>query len=352
MTDRSHRLRAFAPPGVRTEGGVLLVPLAPYHLDELVPLADALTTRGVGATLATVEPAPKPLGRWRTQTRFHRRLVGALAARGRTALGPPVPATELIAAHSALVVMNDWDWYRGLVEEARSLGLPTLGKVEGVQDFDDVDTGRERRAYRTVDHVLLQGENDRAALADRPGTVVGSCRIERILARPPVAADSELVVVNCNFTYGVLTEHRRAWLASVAAGCAAADRRFVVSRHGADRGWIDPRWVSRRPVEELLAEAGALVTRFSTLGYEALARGIELVYHNPHGERVPTFRESGGAFGASASAGELAAILGGLPASPPVRERAAGFLAAQVDVDPDRPSEERAADAVLRALGG
>ena len=241
MSDLPHRLRVFSGPGGATSGGVLLVALAPYHLDELVPLAAALTARGVGATVGTVEPAAKPLGRWRTQARLHRRLVAALAARGWTPADPVRPAAELIDAHDALVVMNDWDRYRALVEYARSRGRPTFAKVEGVQDFGDVDTGRDRRAYRTVDHVLLQGPNDRAALADRAGTVVGNCRIERILAGPPVAGGSDLVVVNCNFTYGVLTEQRRPWLASVAAGCEAAGRRYVVSRHGADRGWVDPR---------------------------------------------------------------------------------------------------------------
>jgi hypothetical protein len=123
----------------------------------------------------------------------------------------------------------------------------------------------------------------------------------------------------------------------------------VVSRHIADRGWVNPRLVSRRPVGELLDEAGVLVTRFSTLGFEALARGVELVYHNPHGERVPAFHRPDGAFAVTRSVDELATALG-RPASPPeaVRDHARAFLCAQVDVDPQMPSEERAADVIVR----
>jgi hypothetical protein len=343
-------LVTFSPGGddVGT-AAVLLVALAPYHLDEMVPLAGALAGRGIGTTLTTVQPARKPLARFRTQTRLYDALVGALESRGWRPGPRAVPAADAIAAHHALVVMNDWDHLRLLVAYAQSRGIPTFGKVEGVQDFADVDTGRDRRAYRTVDHVLLQGANDRAALAGRPGTIVGTCRLERLLAEPVQSTRTDLVVVNCNFTYGVLTEHRRAWLRSVVDACRRASRPFVVSRHIADRGWVNPRLVSRRPVGELLDEAGVLVTRFSTLGFEALARGVELVYHNPYGERVPAFQRPDGAFAVTRSVDELAASLARpVATAAAVRENARAFLAAQVDIDPQMPSEERAADVIVR----
>ena len=50
------------------------------------------------------------------------------------------------------------------MRRCRALGIPTLGKVEGAQDFWDADTPEERRPYRNLDHVLCQGEFDANAL--------------------------------------------------------------------------------------------------------------------------------------------------------------------------------------------
>ena len=45
--------------------------------------------------------------------------------------------------------MNDWDAELVTLIDCRSgYGVPTMAKVEGVQDFDDVDVGFERRPYR------------------------------------------------------------------------------------------------------------------------------------------------------------------------------------------------------------
>jgi hypothetical protein len=43
-----------------------------------------------------------------------------------------------------------------------------------------------------------------------------------------------------------------------------------------------------------LTEASVLVSRFSTVPFEAMARGVPFVYHNPHGETVPTFMNPDG----------------------------------------------------------
>ena len=62
----------------------------------------------------------------------------------------------------SIVCMNDWDTVvRPVVKAANSCAIPTVGIVEGVQDFWDVDTGRKRNPYREVNNVLLPGEFDK-----------------------------------------------------------------------------------------------------------------------------------------------------------------------------------------------
>ena len=46
--------------------------------------------------------------------------------------------------------------------------MPTFAWVEGVQDYDDVDTGLERRAYRRVDHVFTLGGHPGSFSATAP----------------------------------------------------------------------------------------------------------------------------------------------------------------------------------------
>ncbi len=84
-----------------------------------------------------------------------------------------------------------------------------------MQDFDDVDTGRVRSPYLTARHILAQGSNDVAALPDKNPIVVGSSRLERLWTTS-FRARSETVLVNLNFTFGVLTDERDLWIDSVA----------------------------------------------------------------------------------------------------------------------------------------
>jgi hypothetical protein len=125
----------------------------------------------------------------------------------------------------------------------------------------------------------------------------------------------------------------------------------VLSRHVAERGRVSYS-VSDRPVDELLAGAGHLVSRFSTVALDALASGVELAYHNPHGEQEPTFSESMGAFSVTRSSEELRAVLHEPPrARDDVRASAEAFLRHHVLLDSSTTPAERAAAIVADAVG-
>jgi hypothetical protein len=153
-----------------------------------------------------------------------------------------------------------------------------------------------------------------------------------------------LVVINLNFTYGVLEEVRELWLAGAVAGCRRAGIPFVVSTHPAER-WRLPEGlpVAGAPIRHLLTRATALISRFSTVPFEAMSRGVPFVYFNPHEEEVPTFRHANEAFWTARSESELTRALREAATVVDYRRQCRSFFLRQVDVDPSRPSEDRGA---------
>jgi glycosyl transferase family 2 len=316
------------------DGAVLLVAEAPYHVDELGPLHDVLAARGIKIRFM-VAARPLDATRW--------------------ALGRYVDEVlpfdlDLATSAAGLVVLNDWGYARPLVEACKHAGVPTFAKVEGVQDFDDVDTGRSRGAYRTAAIVLGQGQADYESLPECDVRIVGSSRLERIWRSVP-ATTGDHALVNLNFTYSVLTDERESWLASVEDAVRRAGIEATVSRHPAERSRPSLLPTASKPFQYEIDRAGVLVSRFSTVPFEAMARGVPFVYHNPHGERVPTFAEPCGAFLVSRSADELAAALPtALSWRAGYRDRAEKFFRRQVDIDERRPSEVRAADVIVEEI--
>ena len=310
--------------------GVVLLPMSRYHVDELGPLHDSLAALGVRSSFMLSPDVTSGLLHELAQyTDIALEWDEELATR---------PGVR------GLVVLNDWaPIVRKLVVAAQEAGIPTFGKVEGVQDFDDLDTGRPRLAYRTVDVVLGQGANDVRSLAGVDVQVVGNSRLERLWHAPATAVSGQRAVVNYNFTFGVLTEHQDAWIDSVTDAMARAGQEFVVSLHPNQRLNKPLPNTTERPMRFELLRSSLLVSRFSTVPFEAMARGVPFIYHNPHGELVPTFADAQGAFLISRSADELAkAVVESREWVDGYRDRAAEFFLAQVDISAT-PAADRAA---------
>ena len=327
---------ALLPPSRPGPGRVLLLVGADYHLPELVAVRGALADRGIEAVLAA---GPSQWDR---------------VAGGAAWYGAPVEAVTdprgSLEGVRALLTMKDWAGYGDFVAAAHEVGIPTIAKVEGVSDFSGGD-GFER--YRSAGLVLCLGDYDRERLEGRPTSLVGSTRLERLWLTPVAPRPPGPVLINLNFAYGAHAEHRSAWLRSVVAACRQADVPFVVSIHPAETATVEGLPVSSLPLSSLLPVSSRVVSRFSNVVVEAIARGVEPVYHNPHGEQEGPFAEPMGAFAVSRSSEELADRLAGpLPEPDEVRANGAEFFGYVVDVDPTTRSEVRAAEAIARVVAG
>jgi len=338
--------------GREHERTVDLVSHAAFHLDELLPMANGLARRGLRPRLLLVEATPGVLKRARSQHRRYQRSLAHLRGLGYGA-DTTTWSSDKLGAADALVVMNDWGPCRELVDATRAAGGISFGKIEGAQDFDDVDTGKDRNAYRVVDVVFCQGQNDFDGMHGADREIVGNSRLEQLLAGPVRSSASGPAVINSNFSYGQLAEHRSMWLRGTYAACSAAGVDCRVSRHPADLGFIPPWKTTRARIETAILTAPALISRFSSVCFEALAQGIPLAYFNPHGEQAPPFTKPQGAFEvlrSEADLGEFLMAAHDLEAEA-VRSQAQPFLGRQIDVG-NEPAGERAAAVIAnRVLG-
>jgi hypothetical protein len=314
---------------------VLLVPSASYHVDEVGPLGEELAQRGHKVAIGT------RFGYWDGVSPALRRFdLPVFAYR---------EMDSWVDGLSLLLVLNDWGVNtKPLVERAAETGTLTIAKVEGAQDFDDLDVGRSRDAYRTSQVIFGQGLNDDEALTGCDVRIVGSSRLEGIWNQPARRPPPAKAVINLNFTYGVLEEERDLWLSTAVEGCRSAGVPFVLSVHPAEKSDLGGEYpVADQPVRHLLTQSSVLISRFSTVPFEAMARGVPFVYHNPHKEKVGAFADPGGAFEISHDSRSLAVALAEASKwNSDYRNRAEAFLRRQVDIHPDRPSAVRAADVI------
>jgi hypothetical protein len=111
---------------------------------------------------------------------------------------------------------------------------------------------------------------------------------------------------------------------------------------------------SDTPLRHLLTENSILVSRFSTVLYEGMARGCSVVYYNPHGEQVPTFAKPEGAFDVAENPTELVEAFERAKkrSRAEAKQRASEFFAKQVSMLPGRPVAARAADVIAAHVGG
>ena len=158
-------------------------------------------------------------------------------------------------------------------------------------------------------------------------------------------------LVNLNFTFGVLNGARDSWLTSVKEACELAEIRCVVSAHPAERSRTENVEFSTTPFRHAILGANVLISRFSTVPFEAIARGRPFIYHNPHHETVPTFTLPEGAFPITTSTEELRSALERITNdSRDYRAIAENFFRNQVDIDEEIPSERRAAEFIFKIM--
>lgn len=315
---------------------VLFIPHKDYHVDSVSRILPHLDSRKLKSGVVDISKLYRDEGVRR-----------ATRERGITAISVTLLELNLVSA-KVVVCFNDWDpIVNGLLRRCKEAGIATVGIVEGVQDYEDVDTGRRRNSYKTVDVVFLAGEFDEKYFADfsQVSEVVGLPNVEMLWERPYKPAPCPKAIINVNFSYNVLTQARDYWLESAVEACEAANLDYAISQHPADNGDLSGYNVSHDSIYDLLEGANILISRFSTVILEALAYGRHVAYHNPHGEKVDKFVDPLGAYHVTRSTGDLAEVLRKLaPNLDDQRYLAMNFLAHHCGIGGSNSSCERIAE--------
>ncbi|NQT03917.1 MAG: DUF115 domain-containing protein [Planctomycetes bacterium] len=199
----------------------------------------------------------------------------------------------ILKAINPSVVVLGIDWgpeEKQVVEEAKQLGIPTVCIQEGCLDFMDQRTNRLMRS----DYVFLQGPIMRKYIRRQNGLIVTGNPKYDILYEEPLP-EKVKVMINVNFTYKIFEEARDQWAADAVRACNRLGIDFFVSQHPRDNGVFPPEYrVIKSDAFKLrkqLEQSSILISRFSTVIYEALAMGRETVYYNPHGEPFRIFAQ-------------------------------------------------------------
>lgn len=293
--DNIFNLLGYSPRAAQ-KTDVLFMPHSAYHVRHMLEVAVELESRDVTCVFVDSTSEYRDQG-VRTELQDAKRDFVSYSS---LVLGQFEP--------KAVVCMCDWDVpIQRVIKAAKHLGIPTIGIVEGVQDFSDADTGRARKAYKTVDHILLPGEFDLKYFPDEVQStqVVGLARLDDLRAWKREEPVQKKVIINVNFTYNVLEDRREDWLEEVVQACEELGVDYTISKHPADRANLEMYELSDAPLYDLLKEGGCLVSRFSSVILESLALGIPAVYHNSIDEKVDKFFEPLGAFEKSETREEL-----------------------------------------------
>jgi GT2 family glycosyltransferase/glycosyltransferase involved in cell wall biosynthesis/ubiquinone/menaquinone biosynthesis C-methylase UbiE/TolA-binding protein len=213
-------------------------------------------------------------------------------------------------APSIIILANDWgNEERQIVDEAKLLGIPTVCIQEGCLDFIDENLNRMLHA----DYAFLQGPVMQQYIRRKDNLIItGNPKYDEMFKIP--TPDKPVVMINANFTYGVYEYARDQWVKNAVNACRELKLDFFVSRHPRDKGEYPPEYnvieSDAFKMSSQMEKASIILTRFSTIIYEAIIQGRGVVYYNPHNEPFRIFSEddTGAIEIAESSTGLLSAI--------------------------------------------
>jgi len=203
---------------------------------------------------------------------------------------------------SICIFGNDW----GMEElfsiiEAKLLNIPTLGIQEGVilnlrgsNLVSNDDPTYVQDKYLNTDYFFCLGKVFLPSLMRKNLMITGNPKFDAYKKLP--FPDKQRILINCNFPYGVDEEHRQPWINDVVRACEELNLDYFVSVHPRDFGKIDVDEnkiikSSSATIRDQIASATMVISRASTIIYEAIAAGRKVVYYNPGIEALPIIND-------------------------------------------------------------
>ena len=199
------------------------------------------------------------------------------------------PGAHLPRADVALLSNDASIARREFIRRCRSADIPTLCLQEAVNvDFD----GPPHR-MRWADSVCVCGPQAMRYLQRRLMFLTGNPRFDGY-ARAPMPVRPQ-VLVNCNFILSLGGEKGPGWMKQVLGVVQELGVDFRVTKHPRDdtdlTGVENVQPSGAYKVAGQLAACSVLVSRDSSLPYEAMLTGRPVIYFDPYDEKERTLRE-------------------------------------------------------------
>jgi len=255
----------------------------------------------------------------------------------------PIDSLKLnIVKTDIFIAMNTWEkrLVKPLIQHYNNQNILTIGIVEGITDFTDVDYKTDREAYQNVKYVLATGKNDLKYLKNKQNFVIGIPKMINLWKKDVVHFPNEtLVVINLSFLSLQYNDYGKIWIKNVVEVCNELRLKYIISKHPNDVTDVTNYNVTNKTIYEILNEGTLLISRFSTTILESIALGKPVVYFKPQPEKTKLYDNNYGAFSIAKDRDELKEkILYELENKYNVRQRANKFLDEQCNInEPIKP---------------
>ena len=284
-------LKSLASIEIPPAADIYFVPHNAYHTREMHCIAEECIKRGLSVHF--FEPS-----------KYYNKHEGAPAELKRLAIKHSSASPFAFGRMKGKFVflMNDWsNIANDAIAAAKANNLKCISLVEGTQDYEDthvkhIGVGKLRYPYQHSDLVLVPGEYATKYFTKIPHYVTGIPRIEKLRESASPIKIRKRVLINANFSYGLYTKIQKAWVQDCIDCCKELGLDPIISRHIANPEKFENLPVSKRSLYDELQDCEILISRFSSVIYEAMALKRKVIYYNPHGEIVDTFQDPKSAF--------------------------------------------------------
>ncbi len=199
------------------------------------------------------------------------------------------PGRALPKADAALLA-SDWSVQRReFIRRCRSANIPTLNLQEAV----NVDFDGPLKRMRWADAACISGPATFRYLTRDLSFLTGNPRFDGY--SPSMLPAKQQVLINCNFILGLGGERGPAWMKQVIEVVQGLNVDFRITKHPRDdtdlTGVPNVMPSGAYKVRDQLAACTVLISRDSSLPYEALLAGRPVIYFDPFHEPERTLRE-------------------------------------------------------------
>ncbi len=218
------------------------------------------------------------------------------------------PGGHVPRADAALLSNDASIARREFIRRCRAAGVPTLCLQEAVNvDFD----GPPHR-MRWADTVCVSGPHALRYLRRDVAFLTGNPRFDGYAPAPTPAQPR--VLINCNFLLSLGGERGPGWMKQVLGVVRDLGVDFRITKHPRDdtdlTGIENVLPSGAYKIGEQLAQCSVLISRDSSLPYEAILTGRPVIYFDPYREKERTLREdNSGLIRKCDTAGVLRAVL-------------------------------------------